>query len=301
MESFEQIRDRYNFTGKDAERIRSAYSLVEQHADRIVRHLHDRVRSMGDEKINEMLEAYPKLPEIHREWLLTLFTGPFDNDYHWRLTRIGRVHASRKMPSHFVNVSMNIVRGYLIELLSAEIEDRRRRTDLKASLNKLIDINLDVITSSYIEEEIETHSPAYKLKTGLVRAAERFSGAMNMVLVFALVLITIGVVGLFGYDVISLARGDMTKGVISALGSLLILWVLIELMNTEIEHLKGGTFNISVFIGVALVAFIRDLMIATLKHEKISVAYNLIVAIFVLGIVYWLVTRAEQQRSRKRE
>jgi len=39
-------------------------------------------------------------------------------------------------------------------------------------------------------------------------------------------------------------------------------------MNTEISHLKGGKFHISMFVGVALVTMIRETMIATLKHEK---------------------------------
>jgi len=302
MDTFTKIRQRYNFTTRDEELLRSFYPTVERHAERIVTELHSRIRGMGEPAVVEMLDRFGgSIREKHRDWLLALFMGPYDSDYHWRLTRIGRVHATREMPSHFVNVSMNVIRGTLIDMLSEEIEDRRRRTDLKAALNRLIDINLDVITSSYIEHEIEHFSAAERLKTRLVKAAERFSNAMNMVLVFSLVLITVGVVALFVYDVVSLTRGDMTKGVVSALGSLLILWVLIELMNTEIAHLKGGRFNISVFIGVALVAFIRDLMIATLKHEKISVAYNLIVAILVLGVVYWLVTRSEQARSRDRD
>lgn len=183
-----------------------------------------------------------------------------------------------------------------MDILSEEIEDKIQRTQFKESLNKMLDINLDIITSSYVEEELIQYSTALRIKSSLVRFAENFSGTMNLVLVLALILITLGVIGLFFYDIITLFKENITHGIISALGSLLILWILIELMNTEIEHLKGGRFNISVFIGVALVAFIRDLMVTTLKHEKIMVSYYLIAAIFVLGIVYWLVIKAEQRK-----
>ncbi|RME69289.1 MAG: heme-binding sensor globin domain-containing protein, partial [Nitrospirae bacterium] len=55
------------------------------------------------------------------------------------------------------------------------------------------------------------------------------------------------------------------------------------------------------FIGVALVAFIRDIMVATLKHEKIdSTAYFLAGAILILGIVYFLVTKAEIKREERK-
>jgi uncharacterized membrane protein (DUF373 family) len=66
-------------------------------------------------------------------------------------------------------------------------------------------------------------------------------------------------------------------------------------MNTEISHLKGGKFHISVFVGVALVTMIRETMIATLKHEKPESIYYLIAAIFVIGFVFWIVTRAEDK------
>ncbi len=119
------------------------------------------------------------------------------------------------------------------------------------------------------------------------------SATMNLVLILALIGLTLGVVGLFAYDVRNLITGNLEHGIISALGSMLILWVMIELMNTEIAHLKGGELHISVFIGVALVTIIRETMIATLKHERPETIYYLIAAILVIGVVYWLVKRTE--------
>lgn len=297
MSQFDITRAHYDFTDRDEELLRSVYPLVEGNADGIIQHLVSSIRALGDPVINELLEAYPRLTQHHRDWLLLLFSGPYDDDYFFKLSRVGKVHAAKDIRSHYVNVSMNVVRNALVDMLSAEIEDRTRRTELKSALNKLLDINLDIITSSYIEEEIQHYSTAYKVKTWLVSFAEKFTGAMNMVLVFSLILITLGVVGLFFYDLWSLVAGHISKGILSALGSLLILWVLIELMNAEISHLKGGKFNISVFIGVALVAFIRDLMIATLKHENTSAAYYLVATILVLGFVYWLVKWTELRTS----
>jgi len=300
MNRFQTIREHYEFTARDEDLLRSVYPLVQSNADGIIRHLVTAIRDLGDPAISELLDEYPRLADHHREWLLLIFSGPYDEDYYFKLARVGKVHAAKGIRSHYVNVSMNVVRNALVDMFSAEIEDRSRRTELKSALNKLLDINLDVITSSYIEEEIKHYSAAHKVKTWLVGFAERFSGAMNMVLVFSLILITLGVVGLFFYDLWSLVEGNFSKGILSALGSLLILWVLIELMNAEISHLKGGKFNISVFIGVALVAFIRDLMIATLKHEDTSTAYYLVATILVLGFVYWLVKWSENRPARSK-
>ena len=170
-------------------------------------------------------------------------------------------------------------------------------TDKIISVGKILDISLDVITTAYIEEEIKTYSPVYKVKSSLITFSERFSQTTNLLLVMALIGLTLGVVWLFAQDVMLLLSGDVERGIISALGSMLLLWLMIELMNTEISHLKGGKFHISVFVGVALVTMIRETMIATLKHEKPESIYYLIAAILVIGFVFWIVTKAEDRHK----
>jgi uncharacterized membrane protein (DUF373 family) len=135
------------------------------------------------------------------------------------------------------------------------------------------------------------------VKSSLINFSERFSQTTNLLLVLALIGLTLGVVWLFIQDVMHLLTGDVERGIISALGSMLLLWLMIELMNTEISHLKGGKFHISVFVGVALVTMIRETMIATLKHEKPEAIYYLIAAILVIGCVYWIVARAENREK----
>jgi hypothetical protein len=43
------------------------------------------------------------------------------------------------------------------------------------------------------------------------------------------------------------------------------------------------------------VTTIREMMIATLKHERPDVIYYLVAAILVTGFVYWLVTKTENK------
>jgi len=124
---------------------------------------------------------------------------------------------------------------------------------------------------------------------------------MNFVLIFALIGLTLGVVWLFVQDIRGLIVGTvhLSEGIISSLGSLLMLWVMIELMNTEIDHLKGGKIHISVFVGVALVTTIRELMIATLRHESAMTIYYLVASILSVGFIYWLVTKTETKRNNR--
>lgn len=297
MENLKIICDHYNFSPDDKGRLKSVLPVIEESVDECVRLLHSKIRHLGNKDVTRSLDNHPQLVQYHREWLLDMFRGVYDKNYFNHLKRIGKVHMKEDIKPHYVSVSMNAIRAYLMDLLSEKIEDREERTLLKESINKMIDINLDIVTNSYLEEEIQTLSAGYRIKSALIAFAEKFSGVMNLVLVGALIVITLGVVVLFVYDLVRLIRGDVIHGLISTLGNLLILWVMIELMNTEISHLKGGKFNISVFIGVALVTFIRDLMIVTLEHKdaplKDWTGVYLIGVIFFLGIVYWLVIRAE--------
>ena len=73
---------------------------------------------------------------------------------------------------------------------------------------------------------------------------------------------------------------------------------MVELMENEIRQLRGGRFKITIFLGVALVAFIREILITSLQHgTNPQVGYFLLGAILTIGIVYWLITRAESHRG----
>jgi uncharacterized membrane protein (DUF373 family) len=232
-----------------------------------------------------------------RAWFLELFSGMYDNRYYEKLMKIGTTHVKHKVDTHYMNRAVNLVKNACIGILQKLEEDKVEVTNKIISVGKILDISLDVITSSYIEEEIRVYSPVYKVKSALVSFAERFSQTTNLMLVIALIGLTLGVAWLFVQDVLHLLSGDVVGGIISALGPMLLLWLMIELMNTEISHLKGGKFHISVFVGVALVTMIRETMIATLKHEKPESIYYLIAAILVIGFVYWIVTKAEERNA----
>ena len=82
----------------------------------------------------------------------------------------------------------------------------------------------------------------------------------------------------------------------AALGSLLIIWMMVELLDTEIEHLKGKKIPIKIFIGVVIVAFIRKVLIGALKEGGNIIQYaSVVMTLLVLGILYWLVTRADRE------
>jgi len=296
MRSIKEIKQDYRFTAEDEQRLASLRPLMEEHAEEIMSTLSlwfkgtkGAATFFSEDTLQNHVFATQKA------WFQMLFSGTYDNRYYESLIRIGSAHVRRSVDVHYIHRAANIVKNSCIGILSKTEDDRVESTNNIVTVCKIIDISLNVITTAYIEEEMRIYSPVYKVKSALISFSERFSQATNLLLVLALMGLTVGVGWLFLQDVMHLLAGDVERGIISALGSMLLLWLMIELMNTEISHLKGGKFHISMFVGVALVTMIRETMIATLKHEKPESIYYLIAAILVIGFVYWIVTRAEER------
>ncbi|MEK6743640.1 MAG: protoglobin domain-containing protein [Nitrospirota bacterium] len=296
MRSIKEIKQDYRFTPDDERRLAGLRPLLEEHAEEIMSTLSlwfkgtkGAAKFFTEETLQQHVFASQK------DWFLLLFSGKYDNSYYDKLIKIGMAHMRRNVDVHYLHRMANIVKNSCTGVLSKTDDARDEMVNNIVSVGKIVDISLNIITNAYIEEEMRVYSPVYKVKSALISFSERFSQATNLLLVLALMGLTIGVGWLFVKDVLHLLTGDVERGIISALGSMLLLWLMIELMNTEISHLKGGKFHISMFVGVALVTMIRETMIATLKHEKPESVYYLIAAILVIGFVYWIVTRAEEK------
>jgi len=82
------------------------------------------------------------------------------------------------------------------------------------------------------------------------------------------VTMAVGVTLLLTSDIIYAFTENLERGVIKALGSLLILWMMIELLHTQVHQLKGGKFHVRIFVDLAMVAFIRKVFVATLMKWK---------------------------------
>jgi uncharacterized membrane protein (DUF373 family) len=296
MRTFREIKHDYRFTEEDEKRLARLRPMMEEHAEEFMSTLS--LWFQGTKGAFKFLSEETLLTHVsamRKEWFLLLFSGVYDNQYYERLIKIGSAHVRRSVDVHYMNRVSNIIKNSCTDILTKTDDSREEMTSNIIVVGKILDISLNVMMTAYIEEEMRIYSPVYKVRSALINFSEKFSQTTNFVLVFALIGLTLGVVWLFLQDVMHLFSGDIERGIISSLGSMLLLWLMIELMSTEIAHLKGGKFHISVFVGVALVTMIRETMIATLKHEKPESIYYLIAAILVIGFVYWIVTRAEDK------
>jgi uncharacterized membrane protein (DUF373 family) len=298
MRTFKEIKQDYRFTPEDEQRLASLKELMEEHAEESMSTLSLWVKgTKGAARFFDEETLQKHVFATQRQWFSQLFAGAYDNRFYDSLIRIGSAHMRRNVDIHYIHRAANIIKNSCIGILSKADESREEITSNIIAVGKIIDITVNVITTAYIEEEMRAYSPVYKVKSALISFSERFAQLTNFMLVFALIGLTIGVVFLFFRDVQHIFTGDVERGIIGSLGSMLLLWLMIELMSTEISHLKGGKFHISVFVGVALVTMIRETMIATLRHERPESIYYLIAAILVIGFVYWIVTKAEERQK----
>jgi uncharacterized membrane protein (DUF373 family)/hemoglobin-like flavoprotein len=296
MRTFQEIKDNYRFSEPEMETLKSLFPVVSPHVDRIVSDFYTLMLSIPDTA--KFLKDEAKLAWLraqHRSWLLSLFQGPYDESYFQRLQRIGHAHVRINLSAHFVYVGMNLVRQRLRQIIETEVAPPLREAASRA-MEKIVDLNLDIIARTYHEEEIRRVFLSQKLDSLLIRFAQRFTFGLDILLVVGLLGLSLGAVGLIVQDVIHIAQGNLGQGLVSAMGSVLILWVVIELLDMEIDRLRGGAFKLQLFVGLALVAFIRKVLVTSLGSHDLWTEGLYLAGILVCGVIFWLVSRAEARK-----
>ncbi len=123
----------------------------------------------------------------------------------------------------------------------------------------------------------------------------------NYLLASALIIVALFAIGLFGYDVYLLFIGQTTveKGILTTLGSLLILWAAIELIDEEIKHLRGGHSALAAFVALAIATLIRKILIVSLSPEKAQEILMYGALVLCLSIAYWLISLTAKSAKTK--
>lgn len=298
MRLFEDIKENYRFGPEDIEVLKATWAVLEPQADLVVENFYRRLQDHPDTaRYLENPEVLDRLKRSHRDWLTVTFLGPFDDRCYQRLKRVGNAHVRIGLSAHFVYVGMNVIREELKNLVAVLVEPPKQRRAVEA-IDKVLDLNLDVIARAYHEESMRRVFLSYKFDDFLIRFARRFTFGLNLILLVGLVGLAMGMVYVLIMDVSHIFQGQLEKGLVAALGSLLILWLAIELLEGEVERLQGGALQLSLFVGVALVAFLRKILIATITHESLQVEILYLGGILVLGLVYWLIHRTETARKK---
>jgi len=226
-----------------------------------------------------------------REWFVNLFCGKYDFEYFAYLYKIGETHVKIGLPTHYVNSAFTFVRSFALKTLEENFVSKERHVKEIQALEKIIDINLDSLTSSYREEELGKFLSMSQVEKNILSGLKKFNSYVNYFLAAALAIVAFFAIGLFLYDIYLLFFTDIKieKGILTVLGSLLVLWASIELIHEEIAHLQGKGFAIGAFIMLAMAALIRKVLIYSLSSDKGKELLIIAGVIVGLSISYWLV------------
>ncbi|MFW6297532.1 MAG: protoglobin domain-containing protein [Desulfosalsimonas sp.] len=296
MPIMEELLTHYNYTAHDEEhRSRLAELLLpvqDQFADDFYDMLHENSYTAS---FFPTQEAVAKRKKTFKHWLNLILTASLDHRLHHKLEQAGKTHVRIGLEGHYVNAAMNFIRRYSQQILFQAVTEEKKREALLETSDKLWDISLDIMTNSYREAELKKVFLSKRVEYWLVRWAERIMHGLNITLMIGLLIMSAGVIVLLGSDIFSAVTSNVEEGVIRALGSLLILWMMVELLHAQIEQLKGGAFHVSLFVDLAMVAFIRKLFVASLEDKDPLAFAVLIGALLVLGLVYYLMGRPEKR------
>ena len=296
MFSANRIKEHYQLTKEDELLLKGLQPLMKEHRDGFSDDFYEYV--MANEETADFFkdqERYERHKMAIAGWFMRLFSGTYDETYFRYLRHVSKIHVNISLDGHYVNSAMARVRRFITEIIQSHVpEEEREKVTIAAG--KLLDMNLDCLTSSYRQAELQKYFLSYRVESTLINLMERFTHGLNLVLAIALAAVSIAAVGLFVHDFLGLFKNpNIESSVVAALGSLLIIWMMIELLGTEIEHLKGKKIPIKIFVGVVIVAFIRKVLVGTFEHGDDIMQYaSVVVTLLVLGILYWLITKADR-------
>ena len=293
MKEYTQLKEHYKFTEEEALILKKLQPRMEKLADTFIDEFYDYIWGFGRTakylKNNEIISRHKiKI----KAWFINLFSGKYDISYFLSIYKIGEIHVQIGLPTHYVNSAFTFVRTFVVKSIEENFENKEQHVREINAVEKIIDMNLDVLTSSYREEELGKFLSLSRTEKGILSSLKKFNSFINYFLAFALGIIAFFAIGLFVYDIYLLFFTDIKieKGILTVLGSLLVLWASIELIHEEIKHLQGKGFAIGAFIMLAMAALIRKVLIYSLSTEKATELLIIAIVIVALAISYWLVS-----------
>jgi len=296
MRYHKSLQQHYELSEKDIENLLYIQPFMDKHKEEFIEDYYEAVKMKFtlSEKQERALEANKS--QLDR-WYDFLFEGCPKNAYYNFLYKQGAGLYKYEFEPDFLTAMISFARLWLHEKVFQSIDDDYKRKVILLSLHKILDINNEIMLGAFYDKTVSQYTSVISWRKLIVDFSEFFSLAMHSILVLVLMGLTCVSVWIFAQDITHLLQGHAETMLITALGSLLIIWVLVELLHTEVQIIRGGKFKTSVFISVALIAFIRDLLIITLKHEKGNMFQHgfILSSILVLGLIFWLIVRTESK------
>ncbi len=329
----ERLFDYFEIRDKDVKNLRFLGNILLPFKEEFADAFYDNLMKFEDIKEYIPEAKLQRLKRTIKIWYERLFSGRYDSEYLLYLLRIAKVHVEEGIPPHYIIVAMNFVSRFcsrriakfFSEKAKVFFEDYRREQekvcdpskaeivegfileevfermeDLNRSLRKILALNEDVLVSYYVDAELRTFFEAGKVERAAIKFSKKFAVFMDIAILIGLMFLAVFVIALFGMDIYHFFHGDLAHSLIAAMGDLLILWTVLELLNSEIKFMLSGELAVSAFVSVALAATIREALVVSLEHGKpIEFKLGIGALILILGIVYGIVKWFEIKRKKK--
>ena len=230
-------------------------------------------------------------------WVEDLLSGDYDHEYVERVKRVGEKCAGTSVPLHYVSASVSYLRRVLKDKASDIAKSPDDARNVIGFLDRVLDLSLDLMVSAYREEELKFFLSTGKVERIFIGNLKRFSWFLDVFLIASLVLSSMLIIYWIALEISHIFGGTLPlkEGVLSILGSVLILYALSELINEEIKHLKGAPFSVKTFLGVALAAVIREILILSVSQTDVVKMLSMGAVLLALGLVFWLTTRPQDK------
>lgn len=137
----------------------------------------------------------------------------------------------------------------------------------------------------------------------LLRSMRFYNRLLHVFLGFSLIVASLLALWIFAYDVYSALftpRG-LLEGFLHALGTLLILWTISELISTEVRYLGGQRVQVAVFVDVAIAATLRKLLIGDIEGQGLEAKLVTLAALVALGALRWFLTCGAPRAADREE
>lgn len=180
MEQHETLKAHYKFTEEEAMILQNLRPRMEKIADIFVDEFYDYIWGFG---ATAQFLKNKAIIEHHRmkikEWFLNLFSGKYDTFYFLNLYKIGEIHVKIGLPTHYVNSAFTFVRTFVLRSIEENFENKEQHVKEIKAIEKIIDMNLDTLTSSYREEELGKFLSLSKTEKNILSGLKNFNSYIN--------------------------------------------------------------------------------------------------------------------------
>jgi len=205
MQQYSSLKKHYKFTEEESEILKGLQPRMEELSEKFIDEFYDYIWGFG--KTAQFLKNKDIIAHHRKkikEWYVNLFCGDYDMTYFMNLYKIGEIHVKIGLPTHYVNSAFTFVRTFILQSIEENFYNKEQHVKEIKAVEKIIDMNLDVLTSSYREEELSKFLSLSKFEKTILSGLKKFNSYMaaliRKILIYSLSsekaeeLLTIGVV-----------------------------------------------------------------------------------------------------------